>query len=291
MKVIVRKGAVREFIREALGGQSWPRAISELPTEEAPVDVNATSSVEDATPPMDPPVDDPEFVPVNSVELAAASDKLARRVEPELIEPYYKHLQRLAKAEEEGKLGRSEENDEPPEDDESDERLSPENQKEAQLEAAIRKRVRQLLEITPRASYSFSGWDVSGERPEEGEEGYQPQRRNITVTDVGGMSFDEIAKALGFAAPIGAKAFVERSMEKFRFLWELREESPADFDKFILLGVNEYISYLRSSGALSDEEVALMHDHPELVVELEGYREYLHKFVKRAMRARKKAAE
>ena len=80
MKVIVKKGTIRQYIREAMGGESWPRAISELPTEEAPVDVNASSGAEDATPPMDPPVDDPEFVLVNSIELAAASDKLARRV-------------------------------------------------------------------------------------------------------------------------------------------------------------------------------------------------------------------
>jgi hypothetical protein len=234
---------------------------------------------------MAPPVDDPEFTPANANELAAAADVLARRVEPELVDDFYGELKGLSDRAEEGELGDTEAKAKAPK------KTAPEDEEMAKknVEEAVRRHVRRLLEIGSsdwRSGLSFSGYDTDETGDEES--GYEPSRRNMTVTDVEGESLKDIAKELGFAAPIGAKGFIDRTMEKFKFLYVMRDENPAVFDKFMLMGTAEYIDHLASSGALSDEEVRLLQDNPDLVQELPGFRDFLHKYVKRGMRAQKK---
>lgn len=287
MKVSVKKSAVREFIREALGGPA-PRVVNEpgLPSHGPPIDPSEASENEDTQPPMDPPVDDPEFTPGNSDELAAAADKLARRVEPELVDDYYVELQNLADRVEDGRLGETEAGAQPPQRADTEDDMA---KKKKNVEEVIRRHVRRLLEIGPsdwRSGLSFSGYDTDESGDEES--GYVPSRRNLTVGDVEGESLKDIAAELGFAAPIGAKAFIDRTMEKFKFLYTLREDDPQTFDKFMLMGTAEYIDYLKGSGELTAEEVGLLQDNPDLVQELPGFRDFLHKFVKRGMRAQKK---
>mgnify|MGYP001571893462 FL=1 len=281
MNVIVPMHAVKQLINETLGGPAQPRVVNELPSEDPPIEPNVTSSAEDTTPALDPPVDDPEFVPANPNELAVAADKLARRVDPTSLNQYYTQLKRLAKAEEEG-------------------RLSSTKQKVdvGTVEEQLRKHVRDALisEISPWAGggLAFSGWgvdpDIEDDDNEEDDDEPRQRRQHLTTKDVEGDTLDSIAKEFGFVAPSGAKAFLFRTMEKFKHLFVLRDEDPAAFDRFIFMAASEYIGYLKSSGELDDEEVELLYSHPELVAELEGFREYLHVFVKRAMRKAKSEA-
>lgn len=267
LKVIAKRIDVKRLIESAMGLQS-DRVLPELPSPEVPIDPNPLSS-EDTGIPLDPPIDDPEYVPSNASELAAAAEKLALQVEPESLSKYYDYLKKISNAAKEGKLS-------------SDKPKSPANS----IEEVARKKIRKILnEIGSEWSgggLSFSGYGLDPDIEDDDED--SKKRKNVSAKDVDGETLETIAQELGFAAAIGAKSFIDRTLEKFKFLYSLRDDNPKDFDKMLLMGAHEYIEYLEGSGELQEDEVALLYKHPEIVVELEGFREFLHKYVKRGMR-------
>lgn len=273
--------------------------MTELPSEEPPVEPSPLSSAEDSQAPMDPPIDDPEYVPSNANELAAAAEKMARRVGPDALTKYYQLLQRIGQAAQDGKLSQTQ----PEPEKVADQSAAAQTGREGagnvdkNVEEQVRRTVRSMLtEIMPRDSgLSFSGWGMDPDAEdeddaEESERAKRPRRKNTTVVDVEGETLDAIAKEFGFAAPIGAKALLARTLEKYRFMWELYEDDPDAFERFLLMATREYIEYLTSSGELTPEEVDVLNKNPELVADLDGFREFMHVFVKRGIRAKKKAA-
>ena len=98
------------------------------------------------------------------------------------------------------------------------------------------------------------------------------------MSDVGGKSFEEIAKELDFSVA-GAKQAVDKAIEKARFLAGMEDD---DREILILTAMNDYIKYLAKSGELSPADVQLMKDHPDIVRELDGFREFLHNHIRRA---------
>lgn len=117
----------------------------------------------------------------------------------------------------------------------------------------------------------------------EGGAGEAPQgRKNVMMTDVGGSSFKEIAKELGFAAESGAKQAVEKALEKAKFVTKMDLFDPDTLEILVLQSMSDYIDVLSSSGELSAEEVKLLKDNPVLVRELDGFREFLDKDLRKA---------
>lgn len=114
--------------------------------------------------------------------------------------------------------------------------------------------------------------------PEEEQKG----RKNVMMTDVGGSSFKEIAKELGFAAESGAKQAVEKALEKAKFVTKIDLFDPDTLEILVLQSMSDYIDLLSSSGELSTEEVKLLKDNPALVRELDGFREFLDKDLRKA---------
>ena len=106
-------------------------------------------------------------------------------------------------------------------------------------------------------------------------------RKNVMQTDVGGASFADIAKELGFATTSGAKAAVEKAMQKAKFLAGM---DPDDLEILTLTAMNDYIDVLKSTGELTGDDVKLMKDHPEIVSSLDGFREFLDKSLKKAQK-------
>lgn len=107
-------------------------------------------------------------------------------------------------------------------------------------------------------------------------------RKNVMMTDVGGSSFKEIAKELGFAAESGAKQAVEKALDKAKFVTKMDLFDPDTLEILVLQSMSDYIDVLSSSGELSPEEVKLLKDHPSLVRELDGFREFLDKDLRKA---------
>lgn len=100
------------------------------------------------------------------------------------------------------------------------------------------------------------------------------------------MSFEEIAQELGFSVA-GAKQAVDKAFEKAKFLWggDMDED---DREILILTALNDYITFLTKSGELTPADIKLMKDHPDIVRELDGFREFLHNHIRRARRADQK---
>lgn len=93
------------------------------------------------------------------------------------------------------------------------------------------------------------------------------------------MSFVEIAKELGFSVA-GAKQAVDKALEKAQFL--ARDMDEDDREILILTAMSDYIDKLNKSGELNPADVQLMKDHPEIVRDLDGFREYLHNVIRKA---------
>lgn len=146
---------------------------------------------------------------------------------------------------------------------------------------------------------------------------YDPERGHTKPA-----SFDEIADELGFAVS-GAKQAVDKALLKARYvLSKVDFDNPymsEDLDIIVLGAINDYIKKLSKVATPSDKlsepddeavlqrvkkmksgepvdpdvdgdgditsaDIQLMKDHPELVEEMPGFREFLHGVIKKAMR-------
>lgn len=93
-------------------------------------------------------------------------------------------------------------------------------------------------------------------------------------------SLKEIADELGFSIA-GAKQLLDNALSKAQFVGAMSSE---DITIMTMVTVKDYINYLFEIGDLTVEETQLLCDNPTIVSELDGFREYLHRYIKRRMR-------
>lgn len=105
------------------------------------------------------------------------------------------------------------------------------------------------------------------------------------MADVSGASFQDIAKELGFSVA-GAKQAVDKALEKAR--WVSAELDPDELEIIVLTTMKDYIDVLNKTGKLTAGDVQLMKDHPDIVRELDGFREFLATTLKRRRKAGQK---
>jgi hypothetical protein len=279
MKISVTDKAVREYIREMMAapGLGW-QTTGDLST--TPVGV---SSVVDPSAAVTDP-GNPNFRPQNRAELRSAVSAMIDDISDDEASDFYAALQDAAKEEE----------------------MEKEDKK---VEETIRRSIRKVLsEVGPwrDTGMSYSG-PVSGTpsvKPgftkcdacdgegilEDGTDctackgkGSVPsgKRKNVMQTDVGGASFKEIAKEMGYASESGAKQAVEKALQKAKFVATME---PEDLKIVTLTAMNDYVDFLNKSGELTPADVQLMKDHPAIIQGLDGFREFLEKALKRAMK-------
>lgn len=105
--------------------------------------------------------------------------------------------------------------------------------------------------------------------------------KNTMMTDVSGASFQEIADELGFSVA-GAKQAVDKALQKAQWVGSMSETNPEDLEIIVLTSMNDYIKMLSKTGELSAADIQLMKDHPDIVRELDGFREFLDRAVRKA---------
>lgn len=105
--------------------------------------------------------------------------------------------------------------------------------------------------------------------------------KNTMMTDVSGASFQEIADELGFSVA-GAKQAVDKALAKAQWVGSMGETNPEDLEIIVLTSMNDYIKMLSKTGELSAADIQLMKDHPDIVRELDGFREFLDRAVRKA---------
>lgn len=106
----------------------------------------------------------------------------------------------------------------------------------------------------------------------------KPGRKNTSADD--GSTFEEIAAELGLSVA-GAHRANRESMEKSQFLASFLERDPEGYQKMIDTATTDYIKHLKKAGELNAEEVELLKNNSGVVQTLDGFREFLHPYVKR----------
>ena len=282
MKLIVSKQAFREFIRETMMNPSvgW-QSTSELSDSPA-----AVSAVVDPSAAVTDP-ENPNFKPSNRKELQIALLALTDDVSDDLAgDTFDVVLDAIKKNEEDMK-------------------------NDKKVEEAIRRAIRKMLseaELPPvkKLPMGVHGgeWMKAHEKrrkdlektltsmnvdtdAEEMMRADAPvagrDRKNVMQTDVGGTSFKQMAQELGYASESGAKQAVEKATAKVQFAASM---DPDHLQVVVLTAMSDYIDFLNKSGELTSADVQLMKDHPNIVAELDGFREFLDKYVKREMKNR-----
>ena len=299
-KIIVSKQAVREYIREIMSppgmGMGW-QSTGDLST--APANVSAV--VDPSAAQTDP--SNPNFKPHSRKELQSAISCMVDDISDDDAVDFYDALQDVKKQR-----------------DKEDKKMKKDDKK---VEEAVRKAIRNILkEAKPKKTPEFTVTNPRGVMPtvvpagqhggewnrqnlqkqkqlqktlnamkddEDAEEMTRADapaagrgRKNVMQTDIGGASFKEIAKELGYASESGAKQAAEKAMAKVRFA------SSMDADELQILSLHamkDYVDFLKGSGELTAADVQLMLDHPAIVSELDGFREFFDKYMKRTMKA------
>lgn len=141
-------------------------------------------------------------------------------------------------------------------------------------EQKVRAEVIRLIEASARKA------DLADIVADEDEADAKVRKAN-TVADVDGATFQEIATELGFAVS-GAKRAVDWALKKAHFVAFMDQD---ELEILTLTTMSEYIDYLVSSGDVTAADVQLMKDHPEIVRDLDGFREYLDKAIRKVRKA------
>ena len=283
MKLIVSKQAVRELVRETMMNPStgWQTTsdLSDSPSSVSAV-VDPSASLTDPG--------NPNFKPSNRKELQAAISTLTSDVSDDEASDCYDVMKSA--------IDQKREEDEDMKD----------NKK---VEEAVRTAIRKFLseaELPPvkkipmgvhggewmkahskrRADLAKTlkgmkddpdAEDMSrADEPVTGRE-----RKNVMQTDIGGASFKQIAQELGYASESGAKQAAEKAMAKVKFASNMDQDQ---LQIVVLTAMSDYIDFLNKSGELTPADVQLMKDHPGIVSELDGFREFLDKYIKREMK-------
>jgi len=110
-------------------------------------------------------------------------------------------------------------------------------------------------------------------------------KRNVTMSDVGGASIPAIATELGLKSHGKLQQFIDNALAKARYLIEM---DPDEKEILFLTAMNEYIKEFSSSGELTAADVQLMKDHPEMVTELDTFRVFFDKYLKKTQRSGQK---
>ena len=248
--VVVSEKALREFIKDALDSNH----LGDLTTPETPP-VNVNPVVDKIAAETDPT--NLKFVPQDRIEFNVAVNDMIKDVPVEKIPGIYKIITKAVDSDKKGKNMKNVQQDD-----------------SAKVEEAIRKEVRRMLsEITP----SFSGYEFGSDDDDDDDPRPKGKKLNV-VGDVGGSTFEEIAKELGFSVA-GAKQAVDKALLKMRFLMNM---DPEEREIMTLTAMGDYIKMLNKSGELSPADVQLLKDHPDMVRDLDGFRQFLANKIRRA---------
>jgi len=268
-KVTVSELALRDLIKEVLGNNEYG-AVHIPESKEEPVNVNDVIDLSAAV--TDPGNDDQK--PNSRAELQVAINTLSKDIPDDQVSDVYDKLKSaIIMTDKEDK----DRNEGPKEKTIGDEMTK----KDTHVESMIRNAVRTILnEIVPKASYESVPWDYGSKDDEEQEK----TSKYSTMSDVEGMSIDDISMELFGKKLRNTKNIVDKTLEKASWLGGMVKGAPEELEIMTLTALSEYIEYLKSSGEIDDEEVQLLKDHPEIIRELSGFREFFEPYVKRAMK-------
>jgi hypothetical protein len=111
------------------------------------------------------------------------------------------------------------------------------------------------------------------EEDEREEQEQEKARKYTTFKQLEGEPLETIAKEVGVSKE-RVRQLVPLAMERFKDLHP-DAEGPAtkELEDTVSLAVEDYIDYLKGSGELSLQDVWLLRSHPELIADLDEFRD------------------
>ena len=271
-KVVVTEKALRETVREAMFNKEFSGWSS---NEEGPANVDPNVDPSQAvTDPINP-----DFKPHTRTEFGVAVNQLVKNLPDTQMSGIFDAVKDAVDRKEQ-------------QEDEEEDKMKLKQAAHGQgvkdegvTEMVVRKAVRKIL-----GEEMVNGvWVDSADTDADEEERQTSSRRSAYkatalggMSDVSGASFEEIAKELGFSVA-GAKQAVDKALLNAQ--WIAQEIDPTDLDDIVLTAMNDYIKFLAKSDEVTPADVQLMKDHPDIVCELEGFREFLHNYIRKARKA------
>lgn len=277
MKAVMTDNVLRELVNELIGPRSagpshldkdMALGMPQVPDDE-PVNVN---SIVDPSAATTDPVN-PDFSPQNKLEFDIAVKNLVKGLPDARMSSLYKDIKSVVyKAEEEAPEG------------DKDMKNDDENSRSELLKKAAEETVRrEVKKLINEANMVQAPADEMSDFDDDDEDD-MPKRKFSSMADVEGSTFEEIANELGFSVA-GAKQAVDKALQKAQFI---ASQDPDDMEIMVLTAMNDYIGQLARTGDLSAADVKLMKDHPDIVRELDGFREYLANIIRRSRRQSRK---
>ncbi len=262
-KVVITQDVLSKLVREVLDGKE--------DTNEGPANVNP---IVDPSAAVTEPIN-PSFTPQNRTEMGVALKDLVKAIPNDKIPALYKNIKDVVE-------------DVPELTDEQEKAMKKQNDKTIKSTQAVETFVRDMVRTALKEAEWRDPADVQAdEDPEEqaldADAGSRKAYKSTAIGgmhDVGGASFEQIAKDVGMSVA-GAKQAVDKALKKARYFAEMDED---DREIFTLQAMVDYIDQLNRTGELTPADVQLMKDHPDIVRTLDGFREYLDKQFRRAVR-------
>jgi len=237
-----------------------PTAVYELPYEDAPLE--ADPEIEQDLP---PPVEDEDYVPSDNEELAKSLSLISKFVPAEKIEQFYNKIRELVPGWDIPiKL----------------EGATTMNKEEQKLRQHIRKIIKEAYEEDEYGEHSsyddYVDPDASADEQERWDQ--EERDREKARAEADKEKLKGMAVELGAAGPSGVRRLQGVAMKRLTFIANMPEEVKDNMHKH---ATSDYIVTLNKTGELDAEDVKLMRDNPDIVQGLDGYREFLHKYIRR----------
>lgn len=318
-RVVVSDRALRELVREAIDNTGWSGEGSSPAANVNPI-------VDPASPVVDPV--NPDFTPQSKTEFGIAVNQLVKNLpDTEMPGLYNTVKQALDQRSEKEEIetaqrvalaGGSQEAIDDIKDPKNEGKTMTDTKVEEALRKVIRDQIRSLqeaelppvkkipagvhggeymrrLEKTKGDLRKTMGPAIDAyEKPADDDDevtrgpakhSHQDVGRLGGMTDVGGASFEQIANEMGMSVA-GAKQLVDKALDRAKFVGSMEED---ELDILVLTAANDYINMLNKTGELTPADVQLMKDHPDIVRELDGFREFLHNVIRKAKKQGEKA--
>ena len=205
-----------------------------------------------------PPVDDDEYAPGNSRELAWALYAMGLEVGAEEVESVYQAMRKLY-------TDAAESKDEEP----ADEEVEVETKNEARLRRKLREAMDDFLPYV--------------EDEEEFEQQYARGRgyRHVPKSEVpwvepvddGSYSLEDIASELGYRAASGARQYIKRITDKIAAI--ISSMAGGKLDKLTDSAAEDYVTLMHDMDLIDDSELGVMLNDLNIVKEQPGFKYWL----------------
>jgi len=256
---------LEEFLAELMdhGEVDAPLAVYEPSISSKPL-VAINAEIDDENIIVEPPVGDPDFVPINKVELAKSLFTISKSVPPDDIGKFYKDVKELfLSLKDTGTVMN----------------IDPWNETN---EVLLRKKIRKLIREAwdeDESGYSIidPAAELAAEKAEEEEErrrrdpALQAAQKNLRDK----KAYREIAKEVGLSVG-GARGEDVRSRKRYNFLMNILDLAPDAYKKMKSEATEIYLGELLKSKKISQEELVQLQEKPYLINDLDKAKEYWH---------------